>query len=159
MAVVLFILITLSGIIDLMPIRNSGFIDMRYDGDPLVEWVKNSTDPRSVFLTHRYNNHQILLAGRKIFFGEQYYGWESRYNTAAREAVYKQILESTDPDLVFKLLKENNISYVAIDDSIRSGRNSIKQHNESLFASRSKLVFNDSNNHYSNLKIYDVAGQ
>lgn len=76
-----------------------------------------------------------------------------------REAVYKQMLESTDADLVFKLLNENNISYVAIDDSIRSGRNSIKQHNESLIASRSKLVFSDTNNQYSNLKIYDVTGQ
>jgi hypothetical protein len=155
-AVVLIVLISLSGMIDLMPIRNSGFIDLKYDGDPLVEWVKTNTDPRSVFLTHRYTNHQILLAGRRVFFGEQYYGWESRLDTAAREAIYKQMLESNDPNAVFKLLKEHNIRYVAIDDSIRSGRNIVKQSNESMFRSRAKLVFDDTNNQYSNLKIYDT---
>ena len=144
-----------SSAVDLMPIRNSKFIDLKYGGEPLVEWIKANTDPKAVFLTHRYSNHQILLAGRRIFFGEQYYGWESRVNTSAREAIYKQMLESTDPNLVLKLLKDNNIKYLAIDDSVRR-RGGAPASNEDVYARACKLVFTDTENRYGNLKVYMV---
>ena len=97
-------------------------MELRYGGDRLVDWLSTSTDPRSVFLSDRYMNHQILLAGRRLFYGQSYYAGEAGGDTARRDGVYRTLFESSDPVEVLRLLKANKIKYVAIDDTIRNGR-------------------------------------
>lgn len=153
---ILLVFMTLGGVIDLLPIHNGAFTELKYKDDRLTDWVRTSTDPRAVFLSNRYMHHPILMAGRKLFFGTQYYAWEAGGDTTARENVYRKLFESTDTAEVRELLKQNNISYVAIDDTIRSGREFIKRPNESLYESQFELVFDDPEKRYSNLKIYRV---
>lgn len=147
--------ILIGGVLDLFPIKNSYWVEMKTDGDPLVEWVKTNTEPTAIFLSYRYVNHRILMAGRKLFYGHPYYAWGAGHDTGGRDAVYKKMFESTDPAEVLGLLKENRIGYVAIDNGVRKD-DFIKGLNESVFKAYFPEVFSDVENRYDGLSIYKV---
>jgi DNA-binding beta-propeller fold protein YncE len=147
--------ILLGGLIDLFPIHNSYFIQMKYGGDPLVKWIRENTKPHDIFLSDRFVNHQILLAGRRIFYGWPSFSWSAGYDTTKRDNDYRQLFESTDPYAVFRLLKENRIAYVAIDDGVRRGE-FIKRPNEELYSANFPKVWEDKGNQYYGLVIYKV---
>ena len=154
-SVALVILVTLGGVFDLYPVKNGYWVEMKYEGDPLVDWVKENTDPKSIFLSHRYVNHRILLTGRRLFYGHPYYAWGAGYDTGGRDEVYKKMFESKDAAEVLRLLKENKIGYVAIDNAIRKS-DFIKSPNESVYETYFPKVFTDTENRYDNLNIYQV---
>jgi len=158
-AIVLGLLITIGGAIDLVPVWNSYFIKMKYVDDPLVEWARANTAPRSIFLSQKYINHQLLLAGRRLFYGDPYYAWSAGYDTPAREALAKRMFETRDANELFSLLKENKIDYVAIDDMIRNNPGFVTKVNEDIVAKYFPLVFNDEKKEYANIKIYKVPEQ
>lgn len=147
--------IVLGGSIDLFPIKNGYWVDMKYEGDPLVNWIRSDTDKRAIFLSYRYVNHRILLAGRRLFYGHPYYSWSAGHDTGGRDGIYKKMFESTDADEVLRLLKENRISYVAIDNAIRKSE-FIKSPNEWVYEAYFPVVFSDTEGAYDNLKIYRV---
>jgi DNA-binding beta-propeller fold protein YncE len=154
LAVLLTVLITLGGVIDLFPIHNSFWMELGFVDDPLIKWVTEKTDPKSVFLSFRYVNHRILLAGRRVYFGHPYYAWSAGYQTFDRDATYRRMFEETNQNEVLKMLHANNISYVAIDNQLR---NDLKNHNEAtVFQAYFQKVFDDTDNKYDNLKIYQV---
>jgi DNA-binding beta-propeller fold protein YncE len=153
--VILIAPITIGGIIDLFPIRNGYWIEMSFQDDALVRWVREETDPNAIFLSHRFVNHRILLAGRRVFYGHPYYAWSAGYPTAERDVIYKQIFEERNPQKLLRLLKANKISYVAIEDGIRKG-NFIKNPNEAVFKSNFEQVFQDIENQYDGLAIFKV---
>jgi DNA-binding beta-propeller fold protein YncE len=155
-AIVLSIFIVIGGIIDLFPVHNSFYMEMAYSNDRLVNWTLSETKPDATFLTDRYVNHPILLAGRRIFYGWPYFTWGAGYDTDAREKIYRQMFESQDPQQVFRLLKENGISYVAFDNGVRRG-GFIKGANEQLYTDNFPKVFEDKENRYDSLTIYKVA--
>lgn len=154
-AIVLAVLVTIGGVIDLFPIRNGYWVEMKYDGDSLVNWVRENTDPKSIFLAHRHVNHRILLAGRRLFYGHPYYAWGAGYDTGGRDEVYKKMFESKDAAEILRLLKENKIDYVAIDNAVRKS-DFIKKPNESVYETYFPKVFADTENRYDNLNIYRV---
>lgn len=147
--------IFLGGLIDLFPIHNSYWIQMKYVGDPLVKWVRENTGPHDVFLSDRFVNHQILLAGRGIFYGWPSFSWSAGYDTTTRDREYRQFFESTDPYVVFRLLRKHRIAYVAIDDAVRRS-DFMKQTNERLYALNCPKVWEDTKNQYGSLAIYKV---
>jgi len=147
--------IVLGGVIDLFPIHNCVWIVMKYGGDPLVKWVRENTKPHDVFLSDRFVNHQILLAGRRIFYGWPSFAWSAGYDTTRRDDEYRQLFESTDPYAVFRLLAKNGIDYVAIDDGVRHGE-FIKRPNEELYKLNFPKVWEDKKNEYYGLVIYKV---
>ena len=147
--------IFLGGLIDLFPIHNSYFIHVKYGDDPLVKWVWANTRPHDVFLSDRFVNHQILLAGRRLFYGWPSFSWGAGYDTTKRDHVYRQLFESTDPYVVYRLLRENRIVYVAIDEGVRRGE-FIKRPNEELYSLNFEKVWEDKANAYSKLVIYKV---
>ncbi|MEQ1644985.1 MAG: NHL repeat-containing protein, partial [Pyrinomonadaceae bacterium] len=158
-AIVLGLLITIGGAIDLVPVWNSYFIKMKYVDDPLVEWARANTAPRSIFLSQKYINHQLLLAGRRLFYGDPYYAWSAGYDTPAREALAKRMFETRDANELFSLLKENKIDYVAIDDMVRNNPGFVTRVNEDIVAKHFPLVFTDEKREYANIKIYKVPEQ
>lgn len=153
---ILVFFIVLGGVLDLFPIKNSFWVEYKFQGDPLVEWVTNNTDPRSIFLSHRYVNHGILIAGRRLYYGHPYYAWGAGYPTNERDNTYRKMFESQDINEVFALIKENRISYVAVDNIVRNGTDFIKKNNEKLFQAYFPVVFTDDENKYDSLKIYKV---
>lgn len=160
-AVGLVLLTITGGLIDLMPIKNSHdptfYIKYKYYDNKLLDWVKNNTDPKSIFLSDKFINHEILLAGRRLFYGDPYYAWGTDYDTREREKIVKTMLESKDANQVFALLKENNIDYIAMDDRLRRGNSIAKNVTEEVFAKYFEVVFSDETSDYGgNMKIYKV---
>jgi DNA-binding beta-propeller fold protein YncE len=154
-AVVLTALIVTGGVIDLFPIHNSGYGEADFKNDPLVNWVRANTKGDAIFLSDRFVAHPILLAGRKIFFGWQYFTWSAGYDLGKREPAYRKMFESRDPAEVFQLLKANAIDYIAYDDGIRRSDYFTKP-NEQVYAKNFPKVWEDKDHHYGNLVIYKV---
>jgi DNA-binding beta-propeller fold protein YncE len=152
-AIVLIAIVVTGGVIDVFPIRNSSYVELNYMRDPLVEWIPKNTKPKDVFLTDRFLNHSILLAGRKVFFGGRTSLW--RPDFANREPIYRQMFESKNPRRVVELLKENHIDFVAIDDGIRNG-DLIRDPNEYLYVRDFQKVYEDKEDRYRKLVIYKV---
>jgi DNA-binding beta-propeller fold protein YncE len=152
-ASVLFLLVIPGGIIDFFPIHNTGWSEVQYKNDPLIDWLKKNTSPRDIFLTDRFVNHPILMAGRRVLYGWPYYGWSAGYNASKHDRLYTELFEGKDPWKVYHLLKENGISYVAWDNAVRQGQ-FIKRPNEQLYATYFPKVFEDPK--YNGLIIYKV---
>jgi DNA-binding beta-propeller fold protein YncE len=153
--VMLVVLVTLGGVIDLVPIHRAYWAEVPFQGDPLVRWTEEQTDPRAVFLSDRFVMHQILLAGRRVFFGWPYYTWGAGYRTDQREPIYKRLFQERNVSVLLRLLAENHISYVAIDDGIR--RSDLFQNiNETVYESHFEKVFQDTENRYGGLSIFKV---
>jgi DNA-binding beta-propeller fold protein YncE len=156
LAVVLVAVIGIGGVIDLMPIKNTGTVVIRMEGDPLFAWLLSDTKPDDIFLSDLYVTSPILLAGRKIYYGWSYYAWSAGYPVGAREELYRQMLGAVDPAVLLRLLEQEHIRYVAIDDGMR-GRGFVAYFNEPLFASTlGKPVFEDLDGSYQHLVIYAV---
>lgn len=154
-ALLLTALIVAGGIIDFFPIRNGHWIKMPFEEDRLVRWVREETDPKAVFLSDRFVNHSILLAGRRLFHGHPYYAHSAGYPTHERDVIYKRMFDERDPKQLLRLLHENNISYVAIDNGVRKG-GFIVNANEAVFKSNFEKVFQDTENRYGGLIIFKV---
>jgi DNA-binding beta-propeller fold protein YncE len=155
-AVLLTAGIVVGGGIDLVPVHNCYFIQLKYVGDPLVKWLQENTRPHDIFLSDRFVNHQILLAGRRLFYGWPSFSWGAGYDTTQRDDDYRQLFESTDPYAVFRLLSKHKIAYVAIDESLRHNHEFIKRPNEELYSLNFPKVWEDKTNQYAGLTIYKV---
>ena len=154
-AIALLMLTIPGGIIDFFPIHNTGWSEVTYKNDPFIDWLKKETTPREIFLTDRFVNHPILMAGRRVFYGWPYYSWGAGYDASKRDRVYTTLFESRDPWKVFHLLKENGITYVAFDGAVRQAQ-FIKRPNEELYATYFPKIFEDKQNRINSLTIYKV---
>src|SRR6184192_2183154 len=152
-ASVLFLLVIPGGVIDFFPIHNTGWSEVVYRNDPFIDWLKKNTTPRDIFLTDRFVNHPILMAGRRVFYGWPYYAWSAGYDASKRDRVYIELFENKDPWKVYRLLKENGIRYVAFDGAVRQAQ-FIKRPNEQLYATYFPKVYEDSR--INSLTIYKV---
>ena len=154
-AALLAVVLTFGGVIELIRIYNDDVVYTPFSGT-LYRWLETETKPEDVFLTRKYIHHPILLAGRRIFYGSSYFGWSMGYPLGIRDAVYKQMFEEQNPVELVRLLKENNIKYIAIDDELRNSEfngNSIERICEANF----QKVFVDKENSYGSLVIYKVS--
>jgi len=154
-AIAATLLIIPGGIIDFFPIHNTGWSEVTYRNDSLMDWLKKNTTPREIFLTDRFVNHPILMAGRRVFYGWPYYAWSAGYDASKRDKVYIELFESRDPWKLYRLLKENGIKYVAFDGAVRQV-SFIKRPNEQLYATYFPKVFEDKQNRYNSLTIYKI---
>ena len=154
-AIVTTLLIIPGGIIDFFPIHNTGWSEVTYRNDPFIDWLNKNTTPREIFLTDRFVNHPILMAGRRVFYGWPYYAWSAGYDASKRDRVYTDLFENKDPWKVYRLLKENNIRYVGFDGAVRQAQ-FIKRPNEQVYSTYFPKVFEDKQNKYNSLTIYKV---
>src|SRR6266480_1494606 len=152
-AIVTTLLIIPGGMIDFFPIHNTGWSEVTYRNDPLIDWLNKNTTPREIFLTDRFVNHPILMAGRRVFYGWPYYSWGAGYDASKRDRLYMELFENRDPWKVYRLLKENGIKYVGFDGAVRQAQ-FIKRPNEQLYATYFPKVFED--NRYNGMVIYKV---
>jgi DNA-binding beta-propeller fold protein YncE len=143
------------GMIDFFPIHNAGWSEVTYKDDPLIEWLNKNTTPREIFLTDRFVNHPLLMAGRRVFYGWPYYSWGAGYDATKRDRLYMDLFENRDPWKVYHLLNENRIRYVGFDGAVRQS-SFIKRPNEQLYATYFPKVFEDKQNKYNSLIIYKI---
>jgi DNA-binding beta-propeller fold protein YncE len=147
--------IMMGGAIDLFPIYNRHLAEFAYANDPLVKWVLSETRADKAFLTDKFMYHPILFAGRKLFCGYTLFAWGAGYDIVKRELIHRELFESRDPRKVFRLLRDNNIGYVAFDNGVRHSQ-IIKRPNEQVYAEYFPKVFEDKQGRYSSLTIYKV---
>ncbi len=152
-AAVLAFLLTVTGIANNITIYNMDKNRVKTpENHPVKEWVEHNTETSAVFLTSNYVTHPILMAGRKIFNGYQYFAGSAGYDTAARDRITAEIFGSSDIEHIRKLLEENGLDYIVIDNSVRSSN--IYRINEELFDSNFELAY--SYPPENGLKIYRV---
>lgn len=115
--IIAFLILILSGIIDLMPIKNdSKAIIQDVSRNPDAAFILNNTAPKDIILNSRFLYHPASLAGRPIFYGYPYFSWSYGYDTAKREQVYLAIYRAQTKQAACNSLKKNNISYVELND-------------------------------------------
>jgi hypothetical protein len=154
-AVVLALVVTVGGMMEWFRIHNDTIMDVPFRQNRLSEWLQTNTVPKDVFLTDRFVTHPILLNGRRIFYGWPYFGWSMGYPTGVRDVLYEQMFTEKDPTKLVHLLNENHINYVAIDNGLRSGFLRGKL-NEPIYKRYFKMVFQDKENRFGALTIYQV---
>jgi DNA-binding beta-propeller fold protein YncE len=154
-AVALTMAIIPGGLFEFFPIHNTGWSEVTFRNDPLIEWLTKNTTPRDIFLTDRFVTHPILMTGRRVFYGWPYYSWGAGYDSSKRDKAYLDLFQTKDPRKVFRLLKDNSIAYVAFDNAVRRGE-FVKSPNEEVFAKYFPKVFEDKQHKYNSLTIYKV---
>lgn len=115
-AIFYLILMTLSGIIDIFPIKNDGYIEIK-DGknNEVEQFIINNTPKDSVFLNASYMYNPASLAGRKIFLGWPYFVWGIGYDSNKRYKIMESIFQNDNKDEVCKLSIINNIDYITLE--------------------------------------------
>jgi hypothetical protein len=125
-----------------------------YKNDRLTDWVFNYTRPTDVFLTQTVLTHPILFAGRRVYLGYTLFAWTAGYNVSAREKLYRRMFEERNVVELVRLLNENKIAYVGIDDGVRNNR-MIQGLNETVYQQHFQKVFEE-RGRYDNIVIYKV---
>lgn len=123
LAVILLILLTISGISDTIVFvnKNANYVEAKLDS-PVVQWITEKTPPRSVFLTAPFSMHAFFLSGRSSYFGHPYYAWSAGYDTVTRSETYANLLSGCggDKQSFLALCKQEGISYIMVDNEMRS---------------------------------------
>lgn len=155
LAIVLAIATVFGGVVDLFPLHNDPMLAVPYKDDRLSQWLLAQTQPGDVFLSHQLLTHPILFTGRKIYLGYTLFAWTAGYNVPDRESLYRQIFQEREPETLKRLLRENEIAYVAIDDAVRKNE-ALPDLNEGVFEQNFEKVFEDTAHGYDNVVIYKV---
>jgi hypothetical protein len=155
LAVALTIATVFGGVVDLFPLHNDPMLAVPYQNDRLSQWLLTNTKPSDVFLTHEFLTHPILFTGRKIYLGYTLFAWTAGYNVPDREQQYRQMFQTSDFNELTRLLHDNHIAYVAIDDGVRQNE-TLPDLNEAVFEQHFPKVFEDTAHVYDNTVIYKV---
>lgn len=123
LGLLLVIMLTATGVYDFcMVIKRNDPMDavvLELDS-PLTEWIKNNSDSKDIFLTHRYALNQVVLGGAMLYEGWPYFPWSAGYDTDRRERQVIAMYEAKTPEELDRLVKANNIRYIIIDYDNRS---------------------------------------
>lgn len=110
----LFLVLTASGLVNFMAIKN----DFQYPvndapASEFMQWIKDSTDKRAVFLARQEIFDPVTLAGRKNYFGATYYLSVMGYNFSERETLAASFFEA-DSSSELEAIKQAGINYLVI---------------------------------------------
>jgi hypothetical protein len=154
LAISLSIVIVFGAVVDLVPVHNDGFVSVPHNDDRLTAWLFENTSPNDIFLTDRLLSHPILFSGRKLFLGNTLFAWTAGYELAKREKTHDRMFKTQDLKELRRLLKENDIAYIGIDDGLRARYGAGL--NETKIRNYFPMVFDDHEKVHGNLKIYRV---
>jgi hypothetical protein len=113
----LFVFATLSGVLDLLPIVNTGMFEIPDVGsNPEARWFVEHTERDAVVLTSGTLYTAPSIAGRKIFVGWSYFTESAGYDTEARLAIRNEIYAGRDVQVVCGLLRKHDVDYVEVED-------------------------------------------
>ncbi len=150
-AILLIILLTFSGFIEIFPIVNGDILQVAdFPINPDTQFFKKNIPTNSIILNSTLWYHPASIVGRKIFYGPPTYGWARGYSMEGREEAVKQIYGGPNKFETCRLLEKYHISYV----ELRNNHESFIQPNWQLWNNEFQPIYQ---NPYSSLKIYDVA--
>ena len=143
LASILLVILTISGVIDLMAVKND-FQYTFYDSptNRFMAWIKNSTDERAVFLAREDILDPITLSGRYNYFGATYYPQVMGYPVQERRESMIKFFEAKDMKSI-EQMKNEGIDYVAVPVTPPSGF--WYRVDREFFADNLKTVYSDEN--------------
>ena len=110
----LVLLLTMSGAIDLMAIKNDFQFHLNdTPSNKFMQWIKTSTKKNDIFLAKQEILDPVTLSGRKNYFGHSYYISVMGYNYSKRQDLVKSFYEAKDLETISKMRKEN-IAYIVV---------------------------------------------
>lgn len=114
-AVVVIVLVTLSGVIDLFPILNdTKEIVKDYPSDSDVQWIMDNTDRTATFLNTNFLFDTASISGRNIFQGWLYFTWSAGYDAWGRQAQVAEVLKANDPQKLCAFMQTNHLDYFSV---------------------------------------------
>lgn len=116
-AVLLLFFLTISGVLDLMVVKND--YHLRVADAPknaLMQWIRSKTDPRTIFISSRQLLDPVTLAGRKNFVGHDYYLSVMGYAYVNRLKVVKQVYETPDIRII-DMVKQGGVQFIIIPNA------------------------------------------
>lgn len=117
LVIILVLLLTLSGFIDIFPIFNDTKIALAdYPVNKDVAWIMKNTKPDAVFLNTQYLYDNASLAGRKIFLGWPYFAWSQGYDTTTRDNIRKSLLDTNNYNYFCDNIKKYKINYAELNN-------------------------------------------
>ncbi len=123
-AVILFFVLTVSGVVDLMPIKNEfAYPLVSKETAPLISWIQNETPRDAVFVSYSDMIDPVVLSGRKNFFG--FFGNVGSYDRSGDVArIYAgDIARAKANQISFILMpkaKRDDFHYVVNEDLLRN---------------------------------------
>ncbi len=151
LVLVVFPIIILSGVIDLFPIFNDGYITLEdIPNNKAALFIKENTPKNSVVLNGSFLYDPASLAGRKIYLGWPYFSWSAGYDTDNRFKTMKSILEETNKASACRKLSEEHINFLELQKPSPLEGMTI---NYQLFEDNFKQEFHEDG---SGISIYDV---
>ncbi|SMC26512.1 Q-cell neuroblast polarisation [Andreprevotia lacus DSM 23236] len=152
LALIFVALLTITGLVDLKTLYNMNKGNVLVPmNDPVVDWIRQNTKPKDVFLTDMSVLHAAQFAGRPIYNGWPYYAWSAGYDTDTRGRWQKQMYSTTSADELRLIARGEHIDYIIVDDANRNSRE--YPTNELLIGQTFPLVFSSPKD---NTRIYKV---
>ncbi len=112
-ALVVLVLLSGSGVLNLMAVKN----DFRYPlpelNSPFARWVRSDTSPQSIFLSYPDTIDPVTLAGRKTFVGASYYLDVLGYSYTDRQQLAAELHAARNEDDIVKM-RSLGIDYILI---------------------------------------------
>lgn len=145
--VVLIFLLTASGVVDLMAVKN----DFQYKfsdapRDKFMQWIKTNTHKSDIFLSRQEILDPVTLSGRKNYLGHSYYLSVMGYDSSQREAFAKEVFEVSEVSFLREARKEE-IDYIVIpekeftDFHYKINRDFLKAHLKMVYKDKKVSVF------------------
>lgn len=110
----LFLLLTMSGAIDLMAVKND--FQFRLSDAPsnkFMQWIKANTEKSDIFLARQEILDPVTLSGRKNYLGHTYYLSVMGYNYQERSNRAKLYFEAASQDTL-TMMRKDDINYIVV---------------------------------------------
>ena len=110
----LVLLLTMSGAIDLMAIKNDFQFRLKdAPSNKFMQWIKTSTHKNDILLSRQEILDPVTLSGRKNYLGHTYYLSVMGYNYQDRSNRVKLYFEVKSQEIL-QTMKKDNIKYIVI---------------------------------------------
>ncbi len=150
---VLAVLMVLSGLLDVMTLKNDPRYEVFGDNRSAIAWIEKSTRSDAVFLTAYGDPYTVpTLAGRRVYLGG-FTGWAAGfgYDTAPREATIQAVYSAPDRAGACAALGGTGVDYVQVGSG-ETEATRFPRRNPSLFPGEFVTAWSGSGVTY-----YDVA--
>lgn len=157
-AIILTILLTCTGVYDLSVVikknspANSGALLYSLE-DPITLWIAENSDASDIYLTDYYSLNNVVLGGAMLYYGWPYYAWSAGYDTGYRETQVKLMYEASSSAELDKLIKENDIDFIIVDQAARSNDGYVVR--EDIISSTYECVYTEGDGEWK-FSIYDT---
>ena len=113
--IILFILLILSGMLNIMVTKNDVFARIPdYTKNKMMNWAVNNINDRAILLTNGEIYDPLSLVGKRIFLGRFHYVFLYGGDPGQRITQRSTVFDGKDINMVKKIIKYNKIDYIVV---------------------------------------------